>query len=215
MADEQKPDSFKLYRARLSFPHIWKAKSVNEGDEPKFSAAFILEKKEHEELITLIKTTMWKMAVEKFGGSDKAKDLVHKKKLHFALHEGSEKSDLDGYNDGNMFLSSSSSKRPHVIDRDKTPLTEDDRKPYGGCFVNAAVRFWVQDNNFGKRVNCELLAVQFVADGEAFGAPPFNVDEEFEDLDAGKGKGGKGKSKEKEKAPSGASSEPDEDEIPF
>lgn len=211
MSDEQpKPDSFKLVRARLSFPDIWKAKSIKADDTPKFAAAFLLDKKEHKDLIDQVKLTMWKMAVETFGGSEKAKELVKKKKLTFALHEGSEK-DYDGYTEDNMFLTASSTKRPHIIDRDKSPLTESDRKPYAGCYVNAAVRFWVQNNEWGKRVNCELLAIQFVSDGEPFGAPPFNVDEEFEDLDAGKG--GKGGKPAKEKTE--AASAPDDDEIPF
>jgi hypothetical protein len=43
------------------------------------------------------------------------------------------------------------------------------RKMYGGCYVNAAVKPWLQDNKFGKGVRCDLVAVQFFADGPAFG----------------------------------------------
>jgi hypothetical protein len=43
------------------------------------------------------------------------------------------------------------------------------RKLYGGCFVNAAVKSWLQDNKHGRGVRCELVAIQFAKDGEAFG----------------------------------------------
>jgi hypothetical protein len=47
------------------------------------------------------------------------------------------------------------------------------RKLYGGCFVNVAVRVWPQDNQFGRAIRCELIAIQFAEDGTPFGdAPP-------------------------------------------
>lgn len=58
---------------------------------------------------------------------------------------------------------------PKLLDRDKSELGEESGKPYGGCYVNAKVQFWAQDNNYGKGLRCTLVAVQFVKDGEAFG----------------------------------------------
>jgi len=43
---------------------------------------------------------------------------------------------------------------------------------------------WAQDNQFGKRVNAELLGVQFVRDGEPFGGGKPATPEDFEDLGA-------------------------------
>lgn len=204
---EEKTDQLQLENVRLSFPDIWEPKAINQGDTPKYGAALLLDKKEHAETIKAIKVLMWAMAVAEFGGSEKAKDLVKKNKLHFALHEGSEK-DYAGYDESNQYLSTSSTRRPTVIARDMTPLTKDDGRPYAGCYVNAVVRFWVQKNEFGKRVNCELLGLQFVKDGEAFGAPPFNAEDHFKNLDEGKAAG-----KKAAKTADGAA--PDDDEIPF
>lgn len=55
--------------------------------------------------------------------------------------------------------------------------------PYSGCYVNAKVRFWAQDDDeYGKRINCSIEAVQFKEDGEAFGGGSrTNVDDEFEE----------------------------------
>jgi hypothetical protein len=68
--------------------------------------------------------------------------------------------------EGKMTIKASTKKRPLVIDRDKSPITEDDNIVYAGCYVNAIVTLWGQNNQFGKRVNAQLDGVQFVRDGE-------------------------------------------------
>jgi hypothetical protein len=205
MAD---PNQIKIVEARLSFPDIWRPKAIKSGKgdpgEPKYSCHFLLDKKEQADQIKALKLAIFALAKEKFG--EKAGEMIKKGKVTVCLHEGSDK-DYDGYSEENMYLSTSSSKRPTIVDRDKTALAEDDRRPYGGCYVNGIVRLWCQDNNFGKRVNAELMGIQFVKDGEPFGAAPLDEDA-FEDLDAGKKKGAKAEG-------DGGDAEPDADEEPF
>ena len=81
-----------------------------------------------------------------------------------------------------MSFKSSANKRPIVIDRDKSPLIEEDNKIYAGCYVNAIVDVCVQNNNYGKIVNGNLYGIQFVKDGEAFGSGPTDVGDNFDDL---------------------------------
>lgn len=202
MADEKQADPHKLKidNVRLSFPDIFEPRAVKKGDTPKYSAHFILDKKEHEDLIKVIRGGIWGAAKEKWG--DEAKKIVQGKKFEKCLHDGEEKEDMAGYGAEVMYLSTSSNKRPLVIDRDRTPLTRDDRRPYGGCYVNAIVRFWVQDNDFGKRVNAELMGVQFFKDGEPFGAFTSVAPDDFEDFGGGKAK---------DKAPAG---DDGDEEIP-
>ncbi len=59
----------------------------------------------------------------------------------------------------------------------------DAEAPYAGCYVNAKVRFWAQDSEeYGKRINCSIEAIQFAKDGEAFGGGSrTNVDDEFDE----------------------------------
>ena len=57
--------------------------------------------------------------------------------------------------------------------------------PYSGCYVNATIEVWCQDNEHGKRINAKLKAVQFFKDGEAFGAAPTDPNEDFTDDMAG------------------------------
>jgi hypothetical protein len=71
-----------------------------------------------------------------------------------------------------------------VVDLQGNPLVTTDGKPYAGCYVNANIDVWWQDNKYGKRVNASLRSVQFVKDGESFGAGPLDAAKEFEDVTA-------------------------------
>ena len=54
--------------------------------------------------------------------------------------------------------------------------------PYAGCYVNATIAVWAKDNKHGTRLNCEIKAVQFFRDGDAFaGAVPTNPNDDFSD----------------------------------
>lgn len=53
--------------------------------------------------------------------------------------------------------------------------------PYSGCYINMTIVVWAQDNEHGKRVNAQLKAIQFRADGEAFGAAPADPNDDFDD----------------------------------
>jgi hypothetical protein len=168
----------KLTAVRLSFPQLFKPKAFEDGGEVSYGAAFILDKTKHAGLIKEFRAMVKEIASEYFKG--KIPPMVAQK---HPLRDGSEKEDRDGYGDGVMFIGSRNKKRPTVVDRDLSPLAEEDGKPYAGCYVNATLRLWVQDNKFGKRVNCQLRAVQFVKDGEPFGQAPVDANEEFDSLD--------------------------------
>ena len=91
----------------------------------------------------------------------------------------------DGY-PGHWSIKASTSARPTVVDRKKQKVEKKDGLLYSGCFVNAIIDPWVQDNSFGKRVNATLTGVQFFADGDPFtGGRPADVDklEELEPSD--------------------------------
>ncbi len=75
--------------------------------------------------------------------------------------------------------------RPTVIDRDRTALIQADGRPYAGCYVNAVVDIWAQDNNFGKRINASLSGVQFLRDGDAFAGGGVAAPDDFDDISEG------------------------------
>lgn len=73
---------------------------------------------------------------------------------------------------GLLYVSSSrdaSKGRITILDRDRSPLTQADGRPYSGCYGNMMIDIWAQNNSWGKRINATLTGVQFTRDGEAFG----------------------------------------------
>ena len=152
-----------LKNVRLAFPQLFDAKAVNGQGEPKFSAALLFPKNHPQ--AKEIQTAIMEAAKAKWNdkAADKLKELKAADRL--AVHDGDAKSDYDGYA-GNIFINSSNKVRPLVIDVDRSPLVASDGKPYSGCYVNAIIEFWAQDNQFGKRVNASLLGIQFLKDGE-------------------------------------------------
>lgn len=162
-----------LKNARLSFPQIWTPKAYMEGQTPKFSANFLLDKDKDSAQIDALKSAIKAAAVEGFNGQIP-------KGLKTFLGNGEDKA-YDGYENA-MFVSCSARQRPVVIDRDRTPLVEEDGRPYAGCYVNAALSLWVQNNQWGKRVNCNLNAIQFVKDGDSFGGNSLAVESVFDDI---------------------------------
>jgi Protein of unknown function (DUF2815) len=164
-----------LKNVRLAFPKLFKAEQVNGQGKPAYACAFLLADTHPQ--IDEINELIDKVGAEKWG--NKAKGIVVQLRGadKVALHNGDNKAELDGYA-GNYFINARTPTKPLVLDRDKTPLTEDDGKPYGGCYVNAAVQVWAQDNQFGKRINATLRWVQFLKDGDAFaGGTPASDDE--------------------------------------
>jgi hypothetical protein len=148
----------KLKNVRLSFPSLFNKAEFN-GDVGKFEATFLINKETQASTVSDI--------------NEKIKAIIKENKIKVASDKRCVKDgddvDYAGYN-GHISLKAANNKRPLVIDRDKSILVEEDNKPYSGCYVNATVELWVQNNNYGKRVNCNLLAVQFAKDGESFGA---------------------------------------------
>ena len=163
----------KLTNVRLSFPQLFKPKEIN-GSEPKYGASFLIRKDDSKN-IDAINKAIEQVKKEKWGNNPP-------KNLKLCLHEADEK-DYDGYDDSQVFVSASSVRRPAVVDKDGSALTDSDSRPYAGCFVNAVVALWAQDNQYGKRVNAEIKGVQFAKDGDAFGAPPFDPAEHFTPVD--------------------------------
>lgn len=150
--------SIMLRNVRLSFPCLWETETYNGVDTEKFAATFLIAKDSPD--AKAIQKAVLNAAEEKFG-----KPLP--KGLKYCLMDGDEK-ETDGYA-GHWYVKATTKRRPHVIDRDRTPLVEEDGKPYAGCYVNAMISLWVMDNQYGKRVLANLEGIQFAKDGEPFG----------------------------------------------
>jgi hypothetical protein len=163
-----KMDKIKMQNVRLSFPNLFHTASFGGEDTGKYDATFMLDKKEHAETIKLIRQEIKALANEKFKDKLPPDDKL-------CLKDGDE-TDRQEYQ-GCFTLKASSKRRPLVLNRDKSPVTEEDNIIYAGCYVNAIVSLWAQNNAFGKRINASLDGVQFAGHGEPFGAPAIDADE--------------------------------------
>jgi hypothetical protein len=168
-----------IKNARLAFPNLFKATTVNGGGEPAFSAAFLIPP-DHP-AVKEINDAAEKLGREKWGAKWAAikKEIAAKDKM--PLHDGDNKASYAGF-EGMMYINARNKTRPLVLDRDKTPLTEQDGRPYAGCYVVGSIELWTQDNSYGKRINASLRGVQFYRDGEAFAGGGTASEDEFEDL---------------------------------
>lgn len=162
-----------LNNVRLSFPALFQPKAGPEGGKAAYSATFIMDKKANAKEIEAIKVGIAKIANESFKGKTPAK---------VCLRDGAEKADMDGYGDGVMFTSARSEQRQVVVDNKKLPMDERDGRMHAGCYVNAVIRLWAQDNKFGKRINASLGPVQYVRPGKAFGGTAIDADAVFSEL---------------------------------
>lgn len=156
----------KIGNARLSFPSLFQTAKFNNEDTGKYEATFILDKVEHAELIDQIKSRVNTLMKEEL----KTKIAADK----ICLKDGDDMARPEY--EGTYVIKASTRRRPLVIKRDKTPIVEDDNIVYAGCYVNAVISLWAQNNSWGKRVNAQLDGVQFVKDGEAFGDAGIDAD---------------------------------------
>lgn len=77
-------------------------------------------------------------------------------------------------------------RRPPKVNGEFVPDVTTDGVIYSGCYVNATLDIWAQDNKFGKALRATLINVQFIADGENLGGTAVATSEgvmEFEDDD--------------------------------
>lgn len=175
----------KITNARLAFSHIfvpkvWTDDSGKPG-APRFECVLLLKPKDPQ--VEMIWDTIRQEANDKWGkdGPATLSSIIKLNKCCF--YDGDNKAEQPGFA-GHMALSPHSKTRPMVVDSDKrTPLVAQDGRPYSGCFVNASVDIWAQDNRFGKRINSGLVAVMFVKDGEPFGGGSVAEEDEFEDVE--------------------------------
>jgi hypothetical protein len=173
----------KLQNVRLSFADLFEAVQY-EGSGPfKYRASFLMypNSKNHKELIAAMK------AVAKEEWKDKADAVLANadddSKLRFII-DGNKKA-YDGYA-GMVAITATRDQakgRPLILDKNKEELSSTSGKPYSGCYVNATVEIWPQNNKYGKTIRAGLLAIQFAKDGDAFGAgSATGSPDEFEDL---------------------------------
>lgn len=173
------PHIVTIRNVRLSYPVLFQPRAFKNKDgtfsgDLKYSASFLLDKVTNKGDIDALTKAALLTKQEKWQG----------KQVNFtgkSIRDGSEKEATDGYSDKLVFISASHLPKPGdnwskcVVDEKLNPVTAEDAKFYAGCYVNATVKAWAQDNGFGKRINWQLVNVQYLRKGEPFGEKPVPV----------------------------------------
>jgi hypothetical protein len=175
----------KLKGVRLSYPNLFKPAVPKTSDgkpgtgEPKFSATFIMDKVRDKAQIDAIKAAMGEMLTEFNVVDGKVQPLAPDK---YCLRGGEYKPGKAGYGPDVVFITSSNTanRPPVIVDERLQPMAETDKRLFAGCYVNATIRLWFQNNANGKRINGSLEGVQYVRPGEPFGEAQLEAEDMFE-----------------------------------
>lgn len=143
-----------IKNARLSFPSLF-TKASFDGKEGKYEATLLIPKSD---------TKTYDAIMSAIDACKKDNKLKTDKLF---IVDGDEK-EYDGYA-GHWAIKASNNVRPTIVDRQRVAVAAEDELIYAGCYVNAIIEPWAQSNQYGKRINSNLLGVQFFKDGEPFG----------------------------------------------
>lgn len=183
----QTPSFIILPEVRLAFSRNLKVPGSQKKDDgtdgiPKYSCVFLIDKDDTEAVATL-KGAVQRAAAAKWPADYKAllPMLRDQKRLCFSEgpHYAKDGTTRQGWEN---VVSVSASRyadrgRPGLFDNVADPKTgapvdlgdDPGGRIYAGCYVNAKVNIYGWDHpKFGKRVMCEVLAVQYADEGDAF-----------------------------------------------
>ena len=170
-----------LKNVRIVFPQLFVAKQYKGAGAFSYSATFLVDPKSDNHKVMLAAI----IEVAKAAWSDKYEPVLksikdNNQKICYYLGDTKE---YDGFT-GNYALSAKRYQddgHPKVIDQKLNDLSPADGKPYGGCFVNAKLDIWAQDNDWGKGIRATLITVQMLKDGDAFSNVPRPSSEGFKE----------------------------------
>lgn len=144
-----------IKEARCSFPRLYSGE-VRDGDTFGPGIALILEPDNHAAVLAEIKAAM----VEAINSDPKLK--ANKPTGDRICLRKPDRDELK-YKEGNLVIKANCPRPPMVLEPDgRTVMTAATDKIYSGCYVNAKIEIWGQNNKWGKRVNAKLIAVQYV-----------------------------------------------------
>ncbi len=153
-----------LKNVRVSFPALFQRPRMRTtGEEGSFGARLLLdpENPDHAPQIEAVKKLIMK-ACKDSGVFEKVPPPDRR-----CLRSGND-SEREEYQ-GMILVSANNDTAPYVFDGKRKWVQDESRNPiYSGCYVDAQINIWVQNNSFGKRVNAQLRGIAFAGDGKSF-----------------------------------------------
>ena len=177
---------------RIAFLHIWHKrpgmKNADGSQSPdKFEATAILKPGGANE--KAVKDAIAEVAAEAYGKDwrDLYDEFADDQK---GLRKGNLKRSkdnliYDGF-ENMVYVTAKSDERAGVYNHNGAVLTEDDGKPYSGCYSDMNIEVWaLKKQGVKKRIVCDLKGIRFREDGDAFGSgAPASKPDDFADLSA-------------------------------
>lgn len=174
-------DALFLSNARLSFPHLVEPHSPNPNSKKTYQADLLIAENSAD-WQALMQRVQELARNEWAEHAEQVLQMIYQDRRLRFFGKGEERVNkttmqpYDGYA-GMVYVSGKRDIQPQMIKQNGAAADPNNsmecqalaRALYGGCYVNAAIRPWIQDNEHGRGVRCELVAVQFAKDGEAFG----------------------------------------------
>jgi hypothetical protein len=193
-------DVIYLSNVRLSFPHLaepQRQKNEMTGKERISYNCELLMLPDHPGFQQFMKR-YGEMALQKWGEhAQPVMQMVQAERKLRCYGRGEEKVNkktfqpYDGYA-GHVYITCGRDTPPQAIQDDGNPVDATNtmayqaitRRMYGGCRVNVAIKPWLQENQYGRGVRADLVAIQFAGDDKAFGEGAADVSPMFKPVAA-------------------------------
>ena len=178
--DKNGDDIITIKEVTLMFEHCHEPWSKKPEEPKKYSGRFLLCNTKHSKEIEILNTYLEGKKSEFFKSAKLKPDALF-------MRDGDNEGQADFEDHWVIAASEREDRKPALIDRDKSPVKKSHDKIYSGATVNVMIKPWKQDNDHGKKINANLLAVQFFAHGEkkggAGGVSKEDIDEGFDEYE--------------------------------
>lgn len=159
---------------RVSFPDVFVARAMEQGQEPKFAITMLFAKDAD---LSALKAAAQQAVIDKWGADPKKWPANLKSPFR---DQGD--MEYEGYEKGCIFVRATSKQKPGVVGLDaKTPLEPADFYP--GCYARATVNAFAYEAKGNKGVSFGLQNVQKLEDGDPLGGRS-RPDQDFEPVAA-------------------------------
>lgn len=163
-----------------SYPHLDKPWKKNATDKEKYSLTGLAPKETHDDakklMVEVINSLLAGAKMGKIGAEHK-----------FCRNGDTEDGPLKPETEGMWIIKASENPdRPPKVRDERTKImtpAEILKRIYAGCKVNMLIRPWAQNNDFGKKINANLIAVQFVGEGTRIGEAAIDDDDAWDELE--------------------------------
>lgn len=163
---------------RLSYVHLFEKHSFDKDPKnARYSASILIPKTETETINAINK------AIEAATQAAKVSKWEGKcpKNLESPLLDGDEKDNGDEAYAGHYYLNAKCNTRPGVVDRNRTPIV-DEEEIYSGVWAIVSVTFFGFNVSVNKGVACGLNNVMKFKDGDKLGGRQ-SADNDFAGID--------------------------------